>query len=383
MSFLDEPFEEEPSGEGHVVRGRRGALFGVLGLLLVAAVTVAYGALGADPDPPPRATTTGPAGPTLRLGGPAVVVEGLTGRLVYAARSPTARGRDVLWVLDLATGSVEAGPVVPRGFELLAAGGSGDWVLILADARPGVRSYLLTEPTIGARPIELARSDVASLSRFGDELFVADFRGASEAACSGRYEVQVVALASGEASPVDEGPLPCGLLSDGALYGSGTPVVSSIRGRWPPAGFVLGPRGPEELFPVALDVWAAGRYVFASSRNDLVVWPGGGTPRPLLSDARAAGRPIASTADGRYLALGGAVDGQTGIWIIDVASGRVLIGAGSLPARSRVSDAAFADDGTLYMVGPSGISAAQPLGVRVVPLPIGAPEPRGQVVWLP
>jgi hypothetical protein len=383
MSFLDEPFEEEPQGEGHVVRGRRGALFGVLGLLLVAAVAVASGALGGDAGPPARATATGPAGPTLRLGGQSVIVEGLTGRLVYAARSPTARGRDVLWVLDLATGSVEAGPVVPRGSELLAAGPDGDWVLLLADDRRGVRAYLLTELTIGSFPVEIARSDVVSLSRFGDELYLADFRDAREAACSGRYEVRVVGLATGEANDVADDRLPCGILSNGALYGAGTPVVASIRRRWPPAGYVLGPQGPDEVFPVALSVWASGRYVFASSRNDVVVWPGGGTPRPLLSDARAAGRPIASTLDGRYLALAGAVDGEAGVWIIDVASGRVLVGADALPPRSRVFDATFAADGTVYLVGWDGIAAAQPLGVRVVPLPIGAPAPRGQVVWLP
>jgi hypothetical protein len=286
-------------------------------------------------------------------------------------------------VLDLSTGTLEAGPVVPRAFQMLAAGPEGDWVLLLTDARPGTRAYLLTELTTGAEPIEIARSDVASLSRYGDELYVADFRGARESACSGRYEVRVVELATGEESTVSEDRLPCGLLADAALYGSGTPVVSSIRRRWPPAGYVLGPRGPDEVFPVALSVWTSGRYVFASSRNDLVVWPGGGTPRPLLPDARAVGRPIASTIDGRYLALGGAVDGEAGVWIVDVASGRVLVAADALPPRSRIFDATFAADGTVYVVGWDGVTAAQPLGVRVVPFPSNVPAPRGQVVWLP
>lgn len=366
--------------EGRVVRRGRAFLAGILGLAMVGGLSVAYGSLTGDApaEPQPGAVPTD-AVPS--MGRPSLTI-GLTGRLVYSTSVPGEPGRERLWVLDLATGAFERGPEIPESFEILTAGPDRAWLLIHSQERGRTASYLLRDLSAEAEPVRIARSQTEVLSRDGEELFVGVLDEGRRGACVGRYEVRVVVLETGRETPASEDDVPCGIFSGAALYGSGTPVVS-VRRRYPPAGYLLGPNGPEQVFPVAFYVWSSGPYLFASSRNDLVVWPGGGTPHPLLTGSRAVGRPMASTSDGRYLALAGAVDDLPGIWIVDVASGTVLMGADALPPRPRVFDATFADDGTVYLVGWDGITAAQPLGVRVVPIPLGAPEPRGQVVWLP
>ncbi len=116
----------------------------------------------------------------------------------------------------------------------------------------------------------------------------------------------------------------------------------------------------------------------------MLVWPGGGALRPLVTGARLTGAVLASSADGRYAAVAGRIGGREGIWVVDVPAGTArLLPIRREPPLSRLSAVTFDAQDRLYGAGPALIVAQRGSVLLPIRLPAGAPPPVGPVAWLP
>jgi hypothetical protein len=168
-----------------------------------------------------------------------------------------------------------------------------------------------------------------------------------------------------------------------AILAGGEIVVNEVRGN-APLVVVIGPDGEDALVRGVVAGSASGVYVFGRRGRDLLVWPGAGAFRPVVTGRRLRGAVVAASPDGRYVVVDGAIGDEAGLWVVDVAAGTVRLGPDSLPPRSETFAQAVAADGTVLLVGYDGIVAVEGRSVAGVPLPPAAPEPvLGPVAWLP
>jgi hypothetical protein len=147
---------------------------------------------------------------------------------------------------------------------------------------------------------------------------------------------------------------------------------------------MLGDDGPEELFRGVAARWSAGASLLPDRDGHLLVWPGGGALRPLVTSARLTGTVVAASADGRSVAVDGRIAGDEGLWLVDVAEGTARrLRLRSDPPLSAISAATFDAGGRLYAAGPARIVVRR--GTALVPLrlPRGAPAPVGPLTWVP
>jgi hypothetical protein len=174
-----------------------------------------------------------------------------------------------------------------------------------------------------------------------------------------------------------------GVGAGSAILASGEIVVSELRDD-APIVVHIGPEGEDTLVRDVTVESTSGVYLFARRDADLLVWPGAGGFRPLVTGRRLRGSVAAASPDGRYVVVDGAIRDEAGLWIVDVAAGTVRVGPGSLPPRSETFAQAVAADGTVFLVGYEGILAVERGSVAGVPLPPAAPQPvLGPVAWLP
>lgn len=395
--------------EGRARRTRAVATVGVM-LALVAGLPIAYAWLSDDGEP--GAVPTGglpPPGarPEEQQGRGILPAPDLHGRLVYTTFEtrgfPDRQQR--IWVLDLATGVVSEGPLVPAVEELWVTDPERGWLVLVADdaGAQGV-GYLLTTLTPNADPVELARGDLLSLSTDGTELLVGRTEPTRQSApgCQGhRYTLHRVSIDSGAQSTVVEGRLACGNLVSAAAH-DGSVTMSfvrhgraEVRGLWPGELGVLfedlaitsiSPGGthlfvdPEGGVLKGLGVWPR------TPTGPLLVWPRAGTPRPLVTGSRLfSQRVVVWSPDGGHVVVNGIVGGERGMWLVYVPAGTVepLLPPNSFPLRSAFSGASFDDGGTVFAGSPGTIVAATDAGVFPVVLPPDAPSPVGPVAWLP
>jgi hypothetical protein len=363
-------------GEGHVRRGRA-LIAGALALAFVGALPFVFGTLARDGDEPPRlAAPTAPSSSSLPFTG------ALSGRLVYLAGSSGSANR--LAVLDLVTGSVSSGPQIPDVDVILAAGPTRRWLLLVRYEDHRTVAYVMRDVAQGAELVEVARGDLISLSPDGRMLLVADRDVGRVPGCPDpAYGLELVALATGRHTPAYRGRLPCGTLRSATLYAATTPVVSVSRGSRLARAFALVPDGPRSLFQ-GYAVSSAGAYLFAHGRRDLFVWPGGGALRLVVTGSHLLGRIVASSSDGRHLAVDGRIGDQTGVWLVDVAAGTAQpVPQAGVPLLGGLSVAAFDEGGTLFAASPGRIFAMSTSAVFPIRLPENAPPPVGSVAWLP
>lgn len=332
--------------------------------------------------------------------------QSLHGRLVFTtfeARGSLDRQQQ-LWVLDLATGALTEGPLVPAVEELWVADAERGWlVLVSAGADAQGVAYLLTALTTTAEPLELGRGDVVSMSSEGTELLVGRSEpiGQTSPGCEGhRYELERVSVASGARSTVAEGELSCGGMVAAVPRGE-VPLVTLVdRGRpevraFGPEGEALlfrdlaaissSPRGvvlfvdPEGEVPRGLGVWPR------TPTGPLLVWPGSGSPRPFPDVRLYAQRVVAWSGSGGSVAIAGIVDDQRGLWLVSVPTGAMtpLLPPNSFPLRSAFSGAAFDDRGRAFAGAPGALVVSTEDGLAPLSLPPDAPSPVGPVAWLP
>jgi hypothetical protein len=130
----------------------------------------------------------------------------------------------------------------------------------------------------------------------------------------------------------------------------------------------------------ALGVWPG------TPAGSVFVWPGSGTPRPLVNGVDLfVQRVLAWSADGSQVVVNGSVDGDRGMWLVYVPAGTIepLLRPGVLSRRSASSGAAFDDAGVAFAAIPGRIVVATDAGVFPLELPPEAPSPAGPLAWLP
>lgn len=387
-------------------RARRSHAFTVVAVMvaLVAALPLAYARLSGDGggDPVPSAAVPSPL-PTGEADQP-----GPAGRLVFTTfetrGSPDLQQQ--LWVLDLRTGVLSEGPMVPTVEELWVADPDRGWlVMVTGDRRAGGIAYLLTGLSPATEPIELARGELLSLSTDGAALLAgrSEPTGRTGPVCEGhRYVLSRVDVGSGAKVTLDEGRLACGTLVSGTLVGE-TPIVSFVRRGRPEvrrldpgdATFLLlpgvahvsgSPTGrlllvqPERGVLKGLGVWPR------TPTGPALIWPSVGAPRPLVTGERVyVQRVVAWSPDGGRVVVGGIVDDERSLWLVYVPAGTMvpLLPPNSFPLRSAFSGAAFDDAGNAYGGAPGTLVVASEAAIAPIPLPPDAPSPAGPVAWLP
>lgn len=364
------------------VRGGRSLLAAVVGLGLLASLPFAFGLLAGEDQAGVAGQPVGPVGE-----GPAPGLEGtLTGRLAYVADDPASR-KSRLWVLDLETGSVTEGTTFSDVDEIHAAGPVNSWIVVIGSDGADSVGYLVRDPAASNGSAELARGDLVSISTDGNALLVVLVGPERSGDCPDTsYELRRLVLASFLERTAYRGRLVCGRITAATLR-DGTPIVSVVhRGR--PEVHLLWPGDPVLLFH-GLSLVAAsahGSLLLEDSRNrDLLFWPGGGAPRPVVRGSRTIPeRILAWSGDSRYIVLDGAIGDEEGTWLVDVAGGTAeRFPPAGYPLTSAITGAVFADDGTLFAIAQGHILASTGMALFPVSLPAGVPYPIGPVAWLP
>lgn len=373
----------EPAS-GKVRRGRS-LLATVAGLALLASLPFVFGLLAGEE---PAGLTSQPVGPVGGTEPPPAFEKSLTGRLAYIADDPGRPGRQRLWVLDLETGSVIEGTTFSDVVELHAAGPVNSWIVVIGSDGADSVGYLVRNPSAPNAAAEIVRGDLVSLSTDGNALLVATLDAARSPGCQEpSYSLRRAILSTFLERTAYRGDLPCGRLVAATLLGSRLPVVSLVR-RGRPEVHLLRPGDPQVLFRglAHLAASASGSFLLVDApRGDLMVWPGGGAPRPVVNGLRTIPeRIIAWSGDGRYVVLDGAIGDEDGTWLVDTAGGTAEpFPPAGYPLTSGLTGAAFADDGTLYAVAPGRILASSGTALFPLSLPPGVPYPTGPVAWLP
>jgi hypothetical protein len=369
------------ASEGRRVRRWWSILAGVLGLGVLVALPFVVGARGREPEVEPTGTA-GPVGPSPSF------EQAPTGRLAFLAADPGARARARLWVLDLATGSAAAGPVVRGVDEIHAAGPVNDWVVLIGgDGKEAVGS-LVRDPATRHPPEEVARGDLVSISTDGNDLLTADVERVRGATCRDAvYELRRIALSTSVERIAFRGRLACGTLVGATLLGSDVPVID-VRHDGRSEVHLLQPGDPQVLFRGrALEtVSASGLMLLRDDRTDeLFTWPGGGTPRPVITGSvTVPERILATTGDGRYAVVRGTIDRVEGTWVVDAAAGTAEpFPPPGYPISGDVAGAVFGGDGTLFVVAGGRVLASSGAAVFSISLPAEVPAPVGPIAWLP
>jgi len=382
-------------------RARRSGAFATVAVMVALIALLPFAAArlsgdGAAPADPADAERASPGSPA----------RDLHGRLVFTtfeARGSLARQQQ-LWVLDLATGVLIEGPLVPAVEELWVADADRGWlVLVAADAEAQGVAYLLTALTTTAAPLQLGRGDVVSMSPDGTELLLGRSEpiGRTAPACEGhRYELERVSVASGARSSVAEGRLRCGTLVAATLRGE-VPLITFVRqGRLEVRAF--GPEGESLLFRdlAAISTSPRGAVLFVDPEGEvprglgvwprtptgpLLVWPGSGSPRPFPDVRLYTQRVVAWSRTGGAAAIAGIVGDERGLWLVSVGTGAMtpLLPPNSFPLRSAFAGAAFDDLGRAFAGAPGTLVVSTVDGLVPLPLPQDAPSPVGPVAWLP
>ena len=373
-------------------------LAGVAGLALLVGLPFVFGIVSGDPPPPEEPAPTGPTSPF--FDGPGGE---LHGHLAYTTFETEGSLGQRLVLIELVTGSFGLGPLVPVTEEHRAAGASGNQLLLFADDA-GARGVAFAVPDLspGGRLREVAAGDVLTLSTDRTALLVGRSRPAgNDPGCeSHSVTLDRVELATGRERPLFEDRVSCGTLISATLDRERL-VASFVRdGRaevdaiWPQNPTVLfhdlahvsvSPRGTVLFVAPEGDLDALGVWPGTPS-GPVFVWPGSGSPRPLVNDVElSAQRIVAWSADGSQVVVNGSIRGERGMWLVYVPAGTIapLLRPGVLSRRSASSGAAFDDEGTIFAAVPGTIVIANDAGVFPLELPPDAPSPAGPLAWLP
>jgi len=393
--------------EGRTRRSRAVITVGAM-VLLVAALPLAYARLVGGDGEPTSATAPEVEPPSPRPTDETIAPTlGLHGRLVFATfetRGSSERQQQ-LWVLDLATGALSEGPFVPTVEELWVADAERGWlVLVTADRDAQGVAYLLTALPPTAEPVELDRGDLLSLSADGEDLLVGrtePIRRPRPGCQDHLFELSVVSVGSGAKSTLVDGSLACGNVVAATPLDGSALVSVVVDGRpevwqlWPDDHDVLfrdlaylsrSSRGtlllvdPEGGVPKGLGVWPR------TPTGPLLVWPGAGSPRPLVDGTRLyAQRVVSWSPSGSQVVVNGIIGDRRGMWLVYVPTGSVepLLPPNSFPLRSAFSGATFDDRGHAFGGAPGTIVAVADAEIVPIDLPPDAPSPAGPVAWLP
>lgn len=372
-----EPLSGEP---GRARRGRSArSLAGVVAAVLLVGFVVSRVSSSTAPE---RG-----AGSTVLF--PAVHV----GTLVYASDAGAPAGKQVVWVLDLATGEAREGPTIPIATGLYDATYAGpSWLGASVSARDGSSKALLLRGTSrSVRPASLGSGSLLAWGPSGRTVAIAH-RGEPDAHGCRRIWIDVVTVQTGLSERVLD-QRTCGDLSSIGRGWAATYLT------WVSTRTVIDYVG---LSGVRHPVLRGFELLSVSPNSDLLCepaqgargavlfWRGRGGPLRIGS---AGGdlmihRVLAWAPDGSRVVVDGRQFDTRGLFEIQAGPGpsseprepRFL--TGTKPGQEETA-AAYAGDGTLYLSVGGYLIRDDGGELRSVRLPSGAPPPAGPIAWLP
>ena len=326
------------------------------------------------------------------------------GRLIYAV--PTGDSAARLWRWDLRTDRVTRGPLIPSPLALVNVRSSAHgWLGITSDAGDGIReASVLDSLDAGAVPESIGRGDIVTWTDRGTTVVLVE-RGPLLDRCHRLVHVTAVSIDSprehvlrdticGDVASVGRTSLGYFLT---ILRDHGADVVGV---GYRDAGTLLRGHG-------MIDVSPAGHMLVTPASEFLPQGPpSNGSDPPTIRVSGAAfafrlfgGRPVdlqagavplriervLSYSDGsvRALVIGRRGRGAVALW--EIALG--IAGLDLEPPRSVIdvdgfTDAAYANDGTAFILTGGRLWHLRDDRLTAVELPGGAPAPAGPIAWI-
>ena len=382
--------EDRALSEARPVTTGARSVFATVGALSVMLVLLSRGA----PDPGARRENS-----LVPPGGP-------SGILVYA--SAEGRGSARLWRWNLASGEVDRGPLIPDPVELVNVRSSDlGWLGITSDRGQGVlEASVLDSLEVGAELERLGRGTIVTWARAGEALLVD--RGPPSNGCRRTVSVSAAHVERPGQERVMRETLCGDVLSVGRtslghfLTRLGPHGVDVVGAGYRDAGLLLPDHG---LIAVSPD----GDMIVAPSADLPSIDPtstevGSRNPAPIRVSGRASlygqfrGPPVPYLVGGAplqvdevlaygpdswvALVVGRVGEGRPGLWELPLlASGR------SIQPRRVGSDgsftfAAYADDGTAYVVTGGSLHVLRHHVLKPLEGPKRAPTPAGPLAWI-
>jgi hypothetical protein len=358
----------------HARAGSRVAVLVVVAAL--AAVAAFELLLAEDPDPGGRPSSAAPA-----AGGRLVIVSGI--------------GEDAsIWVLDLASGGSQQGPRVPSRVVDLVDVSSRVGAIGIERLLPGGQTgvAVLSAVQRDAAPEPVGHGDLVAWSPDGRSVVFATNR--PRAGGCPRVRIRLVAVRTREVGWALDDPGFCG------------PVVSISRSAaatyfTAPSGdrtgvYLTGSVGvPHLMFDDVAMVSASppGAFLLAPSRTGgmdaaaetVLGWQGVGGPMTVGrgGDPLVIERVLAWSPDGAEVALVGSVGETAGVFRLDAGSGTGVREPELVLRTPDVLDATFGVDGSLFLSRPAEIVVERDGSVSRLPLPDGARDVTGPILWIP
>lgn len=386
-----ETAEDRGPSEARPVTTSSRSVFATVGVVSVMLVLLSRGA----PDPGPRRehAVVPPGGPS--------------GILVYASADGGGSAR--LWRWNLASGEAKPGPLIPDPVELVNVRSPDlGWLGITSDRGRGVlEASVLDSLEVGAEPERLGRGTIVTWARPGQALLVD--RGPPSDGCRRTVSVSAAHVERPGRERVTRETLCGDVLSVGRtslghfLTRLGPRGVDVVGAGYRDAGLLLPDHG---LIAVSPD----GDMIVAPSADLPSIDPtsaevgSSGNPAPIRVTGRASlygqfrGPPVPYLVGGAplqvdevlaygpdswvALVVGWVGEGRPGLWELPLlASGR------SIEPRRVGSDggstfAAYADDGTAYVVTGGSLYVLRHHVLTPLEGPERAPTPAGPLAWI-
>ena len=377
-------------------RGRSSVALGVGAIALLAVIWLTGAGRGSDELP----AATGSPGATIPTSG--ITAPSLHGRLVYAAavQDGTTNLRRRLFVFDLDDRSLEPGPRIPTA--TLLARVDADTVAVIADVPRG-RQEISVYATLDADAVgtAIASGDVVTVAPDGLIALVVRARGHTRSCGGPGFEASTIFLRPGvEIDDLERAFDGCGTVVSGVMSSLETALtVVDARGH---ASLVraVGPAHAGSAFETVLDGVGAlslgptGTYLLADLpatvdpnlpvTGPLLVWPGGGAPRPAVEGLDGT-RVLGWMPGGGIAVVNGTLDGQRAMWLVNPSAGTAVpvLPSNRFDLGTAFSGATFDRTGDVFGASAGVIVVATSNGTFPIPLPAGAPVPAGPIVWLP
>jgi len=389
-----QPAGHRGHAEGRPVTTSPRAVFAVVGTtFFVILLLLSQG----SPETDPRRVDSSP----VPRGGP-------TGILVYAVAD--GRGSARLWRWNLVSGEVKRGPLIPAPVEMVnVRSPSFGWLGITSDLGQGVlEASVLDSLEVGAKPERLGRGTIVTWARQGATALLVD-RGPQRDGCRRTVSVSAAHVdRPGRERVLREtfcgDVLSVGRTSIGHFFTRlGPGGVDVVGAGYRDAGVLLADHGliavspggdmivtPSADLPSTDPATAEGRTrhdpptrvagrasLYTQFRGPPVPYLVGGAP--LRVDEVLAYDPGAGVA----LVVGRVGDGRPGLWELPL----IVSGDGSIRPRLVGSAdartfAAYANDGTAYVVGGGRLYVLRDQVLKRLDMPEGTPTPTGPLVWI-
>ncbi len=335
----------------------------------------------------------------------------LSGTLVFARAGTSDRAE--LWRWDLASGSIEEGPTVPRPLEIVNASAAGEgWVGLTWRRRDGrLQSGVLSSMEVGTVPTPLLAGDLVSWGARGGRVSAA-VRGAA-AGCERRITVRGLQLVPRLREPTFRTTL-CGDVM--SLGRAGTVTYLTLRERERIAVAYAGGEEPRIVLAdhaLASISWARdmlvqpatyaasvapfGREPALPDGSSVVLGTGLGYLSGASTDRDAPPAPyvvgdepftldrvLAWAPDAFEALVVGWVDGRPGLYVLDTLPGNGIAAPVRVGRAAGPTWATYTGDAIAIVVTRGDVLAIDDDGVvRELEVPPGSPTADGPVAWLP